>query len=351
MAFEFITQLLADALPDGSEFILFTIIFIVGLVVLIKASDTFVEGAASIAKRRGVSDHLIGLTLVALATSLPELAVSSVASAGGNSDLALGNVLGSNIANTCLVLGTGAILMKMAPSKESLRDGFVMLGVVLLLYIMMASGNTVSRIEGLALLSIYVIYSYVLFKYNKDLAEEAGIVNPLILSQEERQWLMSVSKVNKEKKEAKMDWGRLILGAFFTVMGADFLVFSSIGYATMFGVDPIIVGLTIVAIGTSLPELATTVAAALKNNPGIAVGNVVGSNIINIVLVLGTASAISAIAVDQFSLNITMSLLGAVSLLMIYFMTQHMDKRHGVLLLSLYGSYLLLLYLHVQGFL
>ena len=307
-------------MPMADAFV-YAIEFIIGFILLIKGSDIFIDGAAEIAKKIGVSEHMIGLTLVAFATSLPELAVSSIASFNKESGIALGNVIGSNIANICLVLGIAAIIMQLKTTKEMGRDAIFMTLVALLLFALMAFDEKIDRYDAIIFLLIYGGFIYYLYK---------------------------TRKVNKEIKVEQggyvKDSAFVVFGSIGVVLGAHFLVESSVGIAELLEISPLIVGLTIIAFGTSLPELASTITAALKKKHGIAIGNVIGSNIINILLVLGVAGAITPIGAEE-KVYVTMPFLLFVSLLTIILVRSKIGKKGGILLLILYACFIALLIL------
>ena len=303
-----------------TDALLYSVEFIIGFVLLIKGSDIFIDGAAALAKKIGASEHMIGLTLVAFATSLPELAVSSIASFNKEGGIAIGNVLGSNIANICLVLGVAALIMQLRTSKETGRDALFMTGVTFLLFGFIILDKKIERYEGLIFLALYAVFIYYLYKTHKgrtDFREknDEGYVKETVF---------------------------IILGSVGVVLGAHFLVESGVGIAELLHVSPLIIGLTMIAVGTSLPELASSVAAALKKKHGIAVGNIIGSNIINILLVLGVAGGINPIGTKE-NLFVTLPFLLAVSLLMLFFVRRKITGKHGVFLLILYGCFIALL--------
>ncbi len=305
--------------------ILFTLgLFVLGLYLLIKGSDIFVDGAAGIALKLGASEHLIGITLVALATSLPELAASSTAALQNVADLALGNVVGSNIANICLVLGTAAMLMRLEPTDESARDAKFMNYVALILAVAVFINfdtnalPAVSRWEGAAFLVIYATYIiYISRRLKFGVADESGT----------DYWKHIVY---------------VIIGFVAITGGAYMLVHSAKQIALWFSVSTVIIGLTIVAFGTSIPELATSVAAAVKNKSDISIGNVLGSNIINVLLVLGVASVIAPdpIGVTKNVMYTTIPLLLFVSFLAYMFTRRRIGKVQGIFLLTMYALFI-----------
>jgi cation:H+ antiporter len=293
----------------------------VGLVLLVKGSDIFIDGAAGLAKKMGVSEHVIGLTLVAFATSLPELAVSSIASFEREEGIAIGNVIGSNIANICIVLGIATLIMQLKTTKETRRDAIFMLGTTLLLFGFISFDKRIDRYDGLIFLAVYAFFIFYLYKThsggNEIAAEQGSYAREIIF---------------------------VAFGSAGVVLGAHFLVRSGVGIAEFFGVSSFVIGLTMVAFGTSVPELASSVAAALKKKHGIAVGNIIGSNIINILLVLGVAGTINPIEAGE-TLRVTMPFLLAVSVLTAFLAGRKLGKKEGFLLLVLYGCFIALLFL------
>jgi len=310
------------------EVIIYAGELILGIVLLIKGSDLFIDGAAIVAYRFGISEHLIGLTLVAFATSLPELAVSSVAAVNGDIGIALGNVVGSNIANICLVLGIAAVIMTLSPSGEARRDCLFMVGIVLLLVLLYTYDQRIDVYDSLIFLSLYAYYIYYLYRaYRQPRRTEPthGEQVPI--------------RTSFFKEEVF-----IVIGVGGIVVGARWLVDAGVGIAEWLGVSQIVIGLTMVALGTSVPELASTVTAVLKQKHGIAVGNVIGSNILNILLVLGVAGAIRPIQGGD-KLALTLPFLVLVSVLICILTRRKTKKWVGFLLLALYAVFLVLLFL------
>jgi len=314
-----------------ADALLYTVELVIGILLLVKGSDIFIDGAAGLAKKMGISEHVIGLTLVAFATSLPELAVSSIASFNGAEGIAIGNVIGSNVANICLVLGIAAIIMQLKTTKETRRDSIFMVAVTLTLFIFIAIDGGVRRIGGLIFLAIYVFFIFYLYRTHRN---NSGGSNE-ILSE-----AGGTDKVYGYGKESLM----VSFGAAAVVIGAHFLVESGVGIAGLLGISDLIIGLTMVALGTSLPELASSVAAALKDKHGIAIGNIVGSNIINILLVLGVAGMINPIRAEG-GVYMTMSFLLIVSVVAAIFASRKVRRKEGVFLLALYALFIIILFL------
>ncbi|MCD6147373.1 MAG: calcium/sodium antiporter [Thermoplasmata archaeon] len=292
-----------------------------GILFLVKGSDIFIDGAAGVAKKLGVSEHMIGLTLVAFATSLPELAVSSIASFNNAEGIAIGNVIGSNVANICLVLGIAALIMNLKTTKETRRDAIFMTAVAFLLFAVIAFDGVVNRYDAAIFLIIYALFIFYLYRTHKENVE-----------------------IEVEKGSYVKDIVLVILGAAGVMLGAHFLVESGVGIAELLGISDLVIGLTMVALGTSLPELASSVAAALKKKHGIAVGNVVGSNIINILLVLGVAGLINPIRAGDV-MHFTMPFLLLVSVIAAIFASRKIGKKEGMFLLALYALFVIILFL------
>ena len=299
--------------------------FIFGLIFLIKGSDIFVDGAANAALKSGVSEHVIGITLVAFATSLPELATAVVASVENESVLAFGNVVGSNIANICLVLGFSALLINIKPSKESMRD-VVFMNLVVALLVLVIIDRKIDKIDSIIFFVVFGGYFYNLYR------------------------TMRVGGTHKKgsiKKEIIM----IIIGFSGVIFGAWLLVAGAIQISIWLGISTAIIGLTIVAIGTSLPELATSVSAALKGKIEISIGNVLGSNIINILLVLGMAAMFNDIDLRSLPDNgdmllyTTFPILIFASMLTFVYTRQKISKIQGIFLLGVYAIFIYLLYL------
>lgn len=296
------------------------ILLVVGFVLLIKGADFFVDGASSVAKLLKVPSVIIGLTIVAMGTSAPETAVSISAGLSGSSDIALSNVIGSNIFNLLVVVGVSAIICPMTTEKIIMkRDIWWSLGAAAATLIMMLDMK-ISRIEGVLLICGMVTYIAVLVVdalKKRDTGDEVKAMSPL----------KSVL---------------CILGGLAAIIvGGDLVVDSACDIAAAFGMSEALIGLTIVAAGTSLPELVTSIVAAKKGDSGLALGNVVGSNIFNILFILGSASALTTINVAP-ELFIDTAILIGVTLFM-YFLCRSKDKTsrgEGALCVLVYAAYM-----------
>ncbi len=254
------------------------LLLVVGFVLLIKGADFFVEGSSSVAKLLRVPSVIIGLTVVAFGTSAPELAVSVTAALSHNNGIAVGNVIGSNIFNLLMVTGLSAIVMIMPADRKIMSWDFpfsIVIAVILLA--MIAFDRTMGRGDGLVLLALFGYFLYKIIRSalegREESAEEIAVMSPV--------------------KSAVLIFG----GLAAIVIGGDLVVNSASSIASAFGLSQNLIGLTIVAVGTSLPELVTSMVAAKKGENGLALGNVIGSNIFNILLILGLSSVLSPIPV------------------------------------------------------
>ena len=297
-----------------------------GFVLLIKGADYFVEGSSSVAKRLRVPSLIIGLTIVAMGTSLPECAVSITASMSGQNALAVSNVVGSNIFNLMVVCGFCAIFSTLPIDSNTLKKEFpfsILCGVLLLVIGYM--GMAVGRSDGILLLLLFISYIlYMIFSALK--AREEG------------------QAVEEEEYEIIPVWKSIvfIVGGILAIkFGGDFVVDGAVTVAKSFGLSENLIGLTIVACGTSLPELVTSVVAAKKNEVDMALGNVIGSNVFNILFVLGVASSISPIAFIMENV-IDIVILTAMSAFVWFvgWKKNNVDRKEGIIMIVLYAVYL-----------
>lgn len=307
------------------------IILIIGFFLLIKGVDIFVDGASSIAKKIGIPSVIVGLTIVSLGTSAPELAVSLISSFNGNNGIAVGNVLGSNLFNTLVVLGGTAIVAPLIIKKSTIKRDYITTLLVTILTCFLIFGlvpkseNMLSRISGIILLVVCIAYMFILVKAAKK----------------------DSVKDEENTSEIKMSKNILLslIGVVGIVFGGNLVVDSATNIAYALGMSEKLVGLTIVAVGTSLPELVTSIVAALKGENDIALGNVLGSNIFNLVLILGASATISPITVLGVML-IDFIILIAVTLFIgaLIFFNKKEDKRlgrlEGIILVGIYVAYL-----------
>ena len=301
------------------------LLLVIGFTMLVKGADRFVDGSAGIAKKLGIPQLVIGLTIVAMGTSAPEAAVSINASVKGNAGIAIGNVVGSNILNILIILGISAVLATMAIQKSTLKYEIpYMIFVTVVLIVLGMSGEYVTRIEGVILWVLFLVYLAYLFKLAKQGADEDS-------TEDRPAWKLCIS---------------MILGGVIVVWGSDITVDSATAIAQMIGLSERFIGLTIVALGTSLPELVTSVVAARKGNADIAIGNIVGSNIFNILFVIGTASIIAPVMYESvFLIDGIIAVLAGVLLWISVIKTRSLRKPWGIVYLVCYGAYLVYLLL------
>lgn len=315
---------------------------IVGLVLLVYSADFLVKGAANLAAAVGISPLVVGLTVVAFGTSAPELAVSVMSAFKDQADIAVGNVVGSNIFNVLFILGVSALIIPLVVHAQLVRfDVPVMIGVSVLLYILSMDG-LISRMDGIILASLLLIYIIFLLRLSKKEKDSA------VLSEYEQEY---------GKPAADPKWVKNILfvvgGVAGLVVGSDRLVYGAVFIAKYFGVSELIIGLTIIAAGTSLPEVATSVVAALKGERDIAVGNVVGSNIFNILTVLGISSIVApaGVGVAKAALDFDMLFMIAVAIACfpVFFHEYRIGRTNGLFFLAFYVAYVVYLILGAQG--
>ncbi|MBK6962705.1 MAG: calcium/sodium antiporter [Bacteroidales bacterium] len=301
-----------------------------GLLLLIFGSNWLVDGASSLARKFNISDIVIGLTVVAFGTSSPELVVNLIASFSGNTDIAIGNILGSNIFNILAILGITALFLPVAVKNNTVwkEIPFSILAIIIVGFMandVLIDGqqkNEISRIDGLVLLGFFSIF----MAYTFILAKQSGP-------------LMEVEKVQMSVPKSGL---YVIIGLVGLFFGGRFLVMGAVDIARTLGMTESVIGLTVVAAGTSLPELATSVTAALKKNSDIAIGNVVGSNIFNVFFILGTSAVIRPLPFSIAS-NFDIIAVLVASLLMFLFVFigkgRKIDRLEGTFFLILYVAY------------
>ena len=292
----------------------------IGFILLTKGADYFIDNSAILAEEKGIPPHVVGVTIVAFGTSLPELLVSIISSLQGYNDLALGNIVGSNISNIGLVLGTSCFIFfyllntEIKPEKDANSDSYVMLFAVFLLYYF-SRDKIISESEGIVFFSLYVIYMYWLY-------------------------VRSVNSDNDPVEQDNVSYVFLIGGLIALLFGAQITVDSAVDIATYFGISEVVIGLSILAIGTSLPELAGTVSAAKKGHKEIAVGNIIGSNIANIFMVMGILAIVKPIHVDDMILITTMPLLLLITVATFGMIRVPMNRLSGLIFFSFFALFL-----------
>lgn len=300
--------------------LLAVVLLVVGFVMLIKGADWFVDGAAGIAARFGIPQLVIGLTIVAMGTSAPEAAVSINAAMAGNAGITIGNIVGSNILNILLILGITAAITTVAVQHSTVKWEMPFMHIItIVLAVLGFTGGEIVLWEGIVLWGLFLVYLGYLFKMAKNGSddEEEGEILPLW-----KQLLM------------------LVVGIVCIVFGSDLTVDNATMIAEFLGMDDRLIGLTIVAFGTSLPELVTSVTAARKGKADIAIGNIVGSNIFNILFVVGTTALITPVAFAKGFIIDSAIALAAGLILWFGVMKEHKLKRPiGIIMLVAYAVY------------
>jgi cation:H+ antiporter len=332
------TQVAWAAAPEeGVSTLVTLLLFVIGTAFLIKGADLLVDGASSVARTLGVSDLVIGLTIVAFGTSLPELVVSVVAGIRGNTGIAIGNVVGSNTANILLILGVASAIRPIRTSEATARKEipFCLLAAVLVAilpndqWIDGAAKNEIARIDGIILLLFFIIFLYYVF-------EVIRVGLPASETQEQ-----SAPPVSRSAFYIVIGLAGLVIGGRWVVNGA-------VAAARTFGVGEDVIGLTLVAVGTSLPELATSAVAAYRKNSDIAVGNIVGSNIFNVFFVLAITGVIAPLPFaphNNVDIGVMFAATLALFLLVTYGRLKYVIQRaEGVFFLTLYVAYMIFLY-------
>ena len=302
-----------------------------GLVLLFAGGEMLVRGAVGVARRLGVSELMIGLTLVGFGTSTPELVASLDAALLGAPAIALGNVVGSNIANVLLILGLGALLMPLRTRREAFRrDGPVLLGVSALLAAACLLG-TIGRPLGALLLALLLAYTWYVYRTERT-ASAAGAVH-----------VAEAEAIGRTQRALGLALATSLGGLLGVLLGASLLVEAAIALARLWGVSEAVIGLTIVAVGTSLPELATTIVAAWRRQADVAFGNVVGSNIFNVLGILGLTALVQPLPVppEIARFDVWVMLGGALFLVGFAVTGWRVSRSEGVAFLLAYAAYVL----------
>ena len=296
----------------------------VGFVMLVKGSDWFVDGAASIAAKFRIPQIIIGLTIVAMGTSAPEAAVSITAATAGSADITVGNVVGSNIMNILVILGLASAIVPIAVGKATLKIDMPFMIAISAIFLLLGWDGTITRIDGLVLVALFVTYiGYMIWEAIHS-NEEGDEIKDMPI------WKLLLSTV---------------IGMALIIFGADVAVDAATKLAQIFGMSERFIGLTVVALGTSLPELFTSVTAARKGNADIAIGNIVGSNIFNILFVVGLSSMVINV---PFAANFRIDMLVAIAACVFVWLAALKDKKLArwagfVMLLGYVGYFIYLL--------
>ena len=303
------------------EMIINLALLVVGFALLVKGADWFVDGSSSIAARLGIPQLVIGLTIVAMGTSAPEAAVSVTAAIRGSADITIGNILGSNIMNILIILGLAAFLTCIHVGKSTVFREIPFMILISVLLLVLGMDGSVTFMDGVILWGAFLVYLGYLFRMTKNNdAEEETSINT------ERPLWKSVL------------W--TIIGLALIVLGSDVAVDAATSIAHIMGMSERLIGLTIVALGTSLPELFTSVTAAKKGNADIAIGNIVGSNIFNILFVVGTSALVTPIPFASAFLTDGVIAIAAAMLLLICCLHHYsLARKSGIAMLASYATY------------
>lgn len=311
------------------------LLLVLGFVLLSKGADFFVDGASGIATRLKIPQIVIGLTIVAMGTSAPEAAVSISSAIKGSADITIGNVVGSNILNVLIILGLSSVITALAVQKSTKWvDIPVTIGATVVLFLMGLDG-TISLLDGIIMVVLFVAYLAYLFIMTKKNPPKDEAENPV-----------TTKKKHFLLKAVLMTF----VGLIAIVWGSDLAVDGATGLAKLFGISERIIGLTIIALGTSLPELFTSVTAAIKKNSDIAVGNIVGSNIFNILIVVGVSAMITPVPfAAPFLIDTIVALVTMVLLLVCCFVAKKVGRISGIIMLCCYAGYFVYLLMSNEG--
>lgn len=301
------------------------LLFILGAALVIFGADWLVDGASGVARRFGLSEYVIGATIVGIGTSMPEFVVSAVAAFKGNADIAIGNVAGSNIFNTLMILGITALILPLTFSRSNFKFDLPACIAVSLLFLLFAIGGKVSRLEGIILFALFVAYIWYNFKQGKGQPDEDAKEPPMPI------WKMIVF---------------IVAGLGGLILGGNLFVDHGVNIAHYLHISEAVIANTIMAGGTSLPELAVCVVAAAKGREQMAIGNIIGSNISNILLIIGFSAAVSPLNVLPVNfISIVAVLISAVLLMLSAFplRTLKLERWEGAIFIALYVGYVLMI--------
>jgi len=321
----YFARLFVPLQPFFENMILEIVLIIIGIAVVLWGADRFTDGACGLARRLKVSELVIGLTVVALGTSLPEFMVSFMSVLRGSSDMSVGNIIGSNVFNILVIIGASAIMRTMKVEKSLLqRDIPICLAASVLLFAFAFSGGMIARWEGLVLVAFFCAYLYMAYRVAM---KDRKSAQEVLYTEQSSLWKLFLL---------------ILVGMAALVIGGRVLVDNAAAVAREWGVSESVIGMTILAAGTSLPELATSVMAARKGSLGLAFGNAIGSNVFNIAFVIGICSSIVPMAVTEIGYKDWFMLIGSCILVWIVaFTRRELFRWEGVLLVLCYLSYLL----------
>ncbi len=314
---------------------------VLGLVLLVAGAEVMVRGASALATLVGLSPLVIGLTVVSYGTSAPELVVSLQSQFLNQSDLALGNVIGSNLFNILMILGLSAIITPLTVAQQLIRlDVPIMIGVCALTLLFGMDGQ-ISQVDGIILVTGIIVYTgFLIYKGRK---EPAAVLDPLPPND---------ARIRRNPLTALISVGQVIVGIALLVAGGNFLVSGAVTIAEALGMSQLVIGLTVVAAGTSMPELATSVVASLRGERDIAVGNVVGSNIFNVLAVLGSTAAVGGVPVAPGTLgfDVPVMIAAAIACFPIFYTGNEISRWEGLLFVAYYFAYTAYLVLHAVDY-
>ena len=298
------------------------LLLVIGFAILIKGADWFVDGCSHFASALGVSQIVIGLTIVAMGTSMPEAAVSITAAVKDTADIAVGNIVGSNIINILIILGLTSLLIPIRVDDTFRKKDIPFMGAATIVLIVMGmTGNVITRVEGMILFALFM--GYMLYLFRTTISDKKQIQREPISG-----------------KQILRDLVMIILGVGLVIAGSNIAVDAATEIARMAGMTEKLIGLTVVALGTSLPELVTSLTAARKGNADMAIGNIVGSNIFNILFILGISSIIIPIPYLQSFLTDGLIALTTMLILWVYALRfKRLDRISGVIMLAVYAGY------------
>ncbi|GAB5896959.1 calcium/sodium antiporter [Mycolicibacterium mageritense] len=313
--------------------------FVVGLIALTVGAEAMVRGSTNVAARLGISPILIGLTVVSIGTSLPELAIGITAATEGSGELAVGNIAGTNVVNILFILGLSALLRPLAIEARTLRfDLPVMAGAAVLLWLLAANG-VLSRIDGAILVCCAAVYTAALIRASRRESRD-------VVAEYAHAYLDS-PRAAPSRRRAAYDTAMMLGGIVVIIIGAEWLVTGAVGMARGFGVSDALIGLTVVAIGTSAPELVTTVVSTVRGERDVAIGNLLGSSIYNIVLILGVTCLVPAhgLPVSQSLVRVDIPIMAAAALVCIpiFISGRRIHRGEGAAMVTAYLAYLALL--------
>lgn len=310
------------------------VLLIIGFVFLVKGADAFVEGCSSIARRYHVPSLIIGMTIVAMGTSLPETAVSVTAAVTGNNALAVSNAVGSNIFNLMVVVGSCTLFTSVAVQINTLKIDFpISILCAVLLLILGAAGMSLGHIDGVVFIILFL--AFILYMIRSAQTSREKNVEPGV---EEEEYLLEAEEIQEMSMGKSVIY--IILGAVAIAVGSDWVVDGACTVAAAIGISQTLIGLTVVAFGTSLPELVTSIVAAKKGEVDMALGNVIGSNIFNILMVLGIAAAISPVAfLTENIIDIAVLIVFSVIGWIMAWTKRELNRKEGIIMLLLYAVY------------